>query len=289
MLQTDGTYFSSYGVTTSNWDGNGTTLTGWTEPVSVYGFYFYYPTSPSTSCFSFPPPTGCLISFGREPWIAASGLDVYITWEAVNLSSTTALYSDYGVTSTNGGVSWYPGRCNAVTCPGSQITTFPPTITTAAQQATFSMTGAARDVWEPENAAFGSSAFLTFHSLSGNAAIYMTSTTNNGGSWTTPVQVNTGLKGTSAYAHTFSSDGVNVWVMWGQVKSGSVWNAYVSYSSNSGTTWSAPLDISNNAAGVAAGNQDVTLFWVSSIGATCFAVYTQTGSSPGVYFTSVLG
>jgi hypothetical protein len=284
----DGTYFSSYGVTTSNWDGNGTTLTGWTEPIQVYGFYSYDPTSPSTNCNSFPPPTGCLTSFGREPWIAASGLDVYVTWEAVNLSSSTALYSDYGVTSTDGGVTWYPGTCNALTCSGSKLTVFPPAITTAAQQAAFLQTGKERDVWEPENAAVGSSAFTTFHSLSGNAAIYVTSTSNNGGSWTAPVQVNTGLTGTSAYAHIFSSDGSNVWVLWGQVKSGSVWNAYVSYSGNGGSSWSAPLDISNNAAGVAAGNQDVTLFWVASIGTTCFAVYTYTsGSTSQVWFTSI--
>ena len=97
-------------------------------------------------------------------------------------------------------------------------------------------------------------------------------------------------KGTSAYAHLFTSDGTNIWVMWGQVKSGSVWNAYVSYSANSGGTWSSPLDISNNAAGVAAGNQDVTLFWVSSIGTTCFAVWTYTsGTTSEVMFASITG
>jgi len=80
--------------------------------------------------------------------------------------------------------------------------------------------------------------------------------------------------------------------MWGQVKTGSVWNAYVSYSGNSGTAWSSPLDISNNAKGVAAGNQDVSLFWMSSIGTTCYAVWALTGStSPtnGIYFASITG
>jgi len=214
-----------------------------------------------------------------------------MTWEAFNLSSTSALYSDYGVTSTDGGVTWYPGTCNVVTCPGAKLTTFPPVITNPTQQAQFSVSKQAPDTWEPENAAFGSSAFLTVHSLQGQG-VFMSSTTNDGSSWTKPVQVNPGMKGTSAFAHVFTSDGSNVWVMWGQKKTGSssVWNAYVSYSSNSGTTWSAPLDMSNNAAGVAAGNQDVSLFWMSSIGATCYAIYTYTnGGTSQVWFTSVTG
>ena len=122
---------------------------------------------------------------------------------------------------------------------------------------------------------------MTFHALA-NQGIYMMSTTTGGSSWSTPVQVPSQAKGTSAYAHIFTSDGTNIWVMWGQVKSGSVWNAYVSYSRNSGSAerWTTPLDISNNAAGVAAGNQDVTLFWVTSIGTTCFAAWTYTS---GIY------
>lgn len=271
----DGIYFSSYGVTTSNWDGSGTTLTGWTKPIQLYNFYS----------------VGSLVSFGREPWIATSGLNVYITWEAVNLSSSKALYSDYGVTSTNGGVTWYPGTCNNVTCPSSELTSFPASITSAAQQLPFSVSKQAPDTWEPENAAIGNGTFLTFHSLH-NQGVYVSSATSSGGNWSTPVEVNSALKGTSAFPHIFTSDGTNIWVMWGQEtgKGSSVWNAYVSYSANSGGTWSVPLDISNNAAGVAAGNQDVTLFWVSSVGATCFAVYTYTsGSTSQVWFTSITG
>lgn len=289
-MTADGTYFSSYGVTTSNWDGNTTLATGWTAPLDVYGFYSYDPSSPSTNCSGFPAPTGCQTTFGREPWIAAYGQDVYITWEALNLGSTKGLYSDYGITSTNGGLTWYPGTCNVVTCPSSELTSFPPSISNPTQQNAFLVTGSAPDTWEPENVALGSNAFMTVHSLSGSAAIYVTSTTNNGGSWTTPIEVNTGLKGTSAFGHIFTSDGVNVWVMWGQEISSSVWNAYVSYSGNSGTTWSSPLDISNNAAGVAAGNQDVTLFWVTSIGSTCYATWTYTsGSTSEVMFASITG
>jgi hypothetical protein len=284
-------YYASFNSTTSNWYGNGTTLTGWSTPLFIYGYYFYDPTNASMNCDTLPntPPTGCLISYSREPWVAASGSDVYITWEAVNLSSTTGLYSDYGITSTDGGQTWYPGTCDAVACPGSQITTFPPVITTPAQEAPFSVSRQASDTWEPENAAYGSSAFLTVHSLS-NQGVYVSSTANNGSTWSKPFEVNSGMKGTSAFGHIFTSDGTNVWVMWGQKISGSssVWNAYVSYSGNNGTTWSPPLDISNNVAGVAAGNQDVTLFWVASFGATSYAVWTYTnGGTSQVMFASI--
>lgn len=274
-LVADGTYFSSYGVGASNWDGSGKTTTGWTTPIQVYSFYT----------------VGSTLSYGREPWIAASGLDVYVTFNAVDLS-TTDTYRIYGLTSNDGGVNWYSGPSTGAShlVPGlgsEESPSTPPVITTAAEQKAFLMSGSINDDWEPENVASGTSAFMTFHSLS-NQGIYLTTTTNSGSSWSTPVQVPSQAKGTSAYAHIFTSDGTNIWVLWGQVKSGSVWNAYVSYSGNGGSTWSAPLDISNNAAGVAAGNQDVTLFWVASIGTTCFAVYTYTsGSTSQVWFSSI--
>ena len=69
--------------------------------------------------------------------------------------------------------------------------------------------------------------------------------------------------------------------MWGQkiTSSSSVWNVYVSYSADSGSSWSpAPIDISNNPTGVAAGNNDVTLFALSSNGIHCFAAWTFTNS-----------
>jgi len=263
----DGTYFSSFGLG-GTWRGSGSASTGWTTPLQLYSFYVL----------------GSTVSFGREPWIAASGQDVYVTFNAIDLS-TTSTYRIYGLTSNNGGASWYSGTSTAAS---HLVSSFPPTITTAAQQRNFLTSGSVSNDWEPENVAFGSSAFMTFHSLA-NQGIYLTRTTNGGSSWSTPVQVPSQARGTSAYAHIFTSDGTNVWVMWGQVKSGSVWNAYVSYSANGGSSWSTPLDISNNNAGVAAGNQDVTLFWVSSIGTTCFAVYTYTnGGTSQVWFSSVI-
>jgi hypothetical protein len=149
------------------------------------------------------------------------------------------------------------------------------------------LTGTVKTDWEPENAAFGNTAFLTFHSLSAQG-IYVTSTTNAGSSWSTPTLVSP-IKLKSSFAHVFTSDGVNVFIMWGQqVSSGSsTWNAYVAFSGDSGATWSSPIDISNNANGVAAGNKDVTTFGLASNGANCFAAWTYTsGTTSQIYFAS---
>jgi len=202
------------------------------------------------------------VNYAREPWVAGSGNLVYTAWEA-NSTTGGVGYQDYGRVSTEGGVTWGPLQ---------------------------TLSGAVKNNWEPENVAFGTSAFLTFHDL-GNNGVYVTSATgvsSENPAWSTPQLVSpTAL--TSSYAHIITSDGVNIFVLWGQqVKSGSsVWNAYVSYSSNRGSTWSSPIDISNNAAGVAAGNQDVTLFALSSNAANCFAAWTYTnGATSQIYFAS---
>ena len=201
------------------------------------------------------------VNYAREPWIAGSGNLVYTTWEA---NSTTGQgYQDYGRSSTDGGVTWGPLQV---------------------------LSGSIRDDWEPENVAYGSSVFMTFHDL-GNNGIFVTSATNvNSESpiWSTPKLLSP-TKLTSSFGHIFTSDGVNIFVLWGQKisSSSSVWNAYVSYSSNSGSTWSNPIDISNNAAGAAAGNQDVTLFALTSNGANCFAAWTYTnGAASQIYFAA---
>ena len=80
---------------------------------------------------------GTTTSFGREPWIAASGLDVYVTFNAIDLS-TTATYRIYGLTSNDGGVTWYAGTS---TGSSNKVTSFPPVFTTAAQQKPFLMSG----------------------------------------------------------------------------------------------------------------------------------------------------
>ena len=200
--------------------------------------------------------------YGREPWIAAYGNLVYSTWEADSTVAGVG-YQDYGRVSTDGGLTWGPNQ---------------------------TLSGAVKNDWEPENAAFGNNVFTTFHALS-NQGIYVTSATGVTGespTWSTPVLLSpTGPK--SSYAHIFTSDGVNVFVFWGQqIQSGSaVWNAYVSYSGDSGATWGSPVDISNNPTGVAAGNNDVTQLAVSSNGIHCFAAWTFANADASqIYFAS---
>ncbi len=201
---------------------------------------------------------------GREPWVAASGNLVFVTWEA-NSTSPGVRYVDGGVTSTDGGKTWGPVQI---------------------------LSGNLKeDTWEPQNVAFGTNIFTTFRSLA-NGAVYVTSATNvasNSPTWSTPVEANAALSTRgAAYGHLFTSDGVNVFLLWGQaVGSSSVSHAYISYSGNSGATWSSPINISNNAKGVAAGNYDITLFALSSFGTNCYAAWAYTsGTTSQIYFAS---
>ena len=200
------------------------------------------------------------IYYGREPWLAAYGNLVSVVWEA-NSTTSGISYHDQGRASTDGGKTW--GITQNITDP-------------------------LKDNWEPENVAYASSVFMTFHGL-GNNGIYATSALNVNSetpTWTKPVLLSP-TKLTSSFGHIFTSDGANIFVMWGQeISTGSsTWDAYVAYSGNSGSTWSSPINISNNAAGVAAGNQDVTLFALTSNGAHCFAAWTYTkGATSQIYF-----
>ena len=98
---------------------------------------------------------------GREPWIASYGNLVYVVWEA-NSTTPGISYHDQAVTSTDGGLTW--GAIQNVTDP-------------------------LKDSWEPENAAYGSNVFLTFHTVS-SQGVYVTSATNvnsESPAWSTPV------------------------------------------------------------------------------------------------------
>jgi len=216
--------------------------------------------TPQLQLFSVPHISSTSIYYGREPWVAGSGKVVSAIWEA-NSTTPGISYHDQGVTSTDGGKTWGPIQ---------------------------NITDPLKDNWEPENVAFNGSIFMTFHSLQ-TQGIYVTSSLNVASetpTWT-PGQLVSPTKLKSSFGHIATSDGVNVFVMWGQqISSGSsTWNAYVSYSGNKGVTWSTPIDISNNAVGVAAGNQDVTLFGMTSNGAHCYAAWTYTnGGASQIYF-----
>ncbi|MDA4129141.1 MAG: glycoside hydrolase [Thaumarchaeota archaeon] len=237
-LTSDGIYFSASYTNGKNW----------TVAVEVYND---------------PPNTNTSVYYGREPWIAANGSKVYVTWEA-NSTTSGIGYHDQGVTSIDGGKTWGPEQ---------------------------NLTEPLIQSWEPQNGAYGNNTFLTFHDLK-NQGVYVRSATgvnSSSPSWgALHLLSKTALK--ASFAHIYSSDGVNVFVMWGQQISSqsSTWNAYVSYSGDSGSTWSSSqIDISNNAVGQAAAYNDVTLFGVSSNGAHCFAAWTYTnGPTSQIYFAT---
>ncbi len=200
---------------------------------------------------------------GREPWIAANGSLVYITWEA-NSTSPGVLYQDLARTSTDGGQTWGPVQT----------------------------VGLGPDTWEPEPVAYGSSVWMTDRSLTtGEVFVEMATNVNSESpTWSTPYQINSGLSTkTAAYGHLFTSDGVNIFLLWGQpvgAKSNPS-QAYVSYSDDGGSTWSNPIDISNNAQGSAAADYDITLFSLSSYGTACYAAWVYTiGSTSQIYFAA---
>ena len=218
--------------------------------------------STAVKLFSTPLHSATSVYYPREPWIAANGSMVFVTWEA-NSTTPGISYHDQGVTSMNGGKTWGPIQ---------------------------NITDPLKDNWEPENAAYGGNVSMTFHSLR-NQGIYVTAALNVATSnpiWSKPVLLSpTGLK--SSFGHVFTSDGVNFFVMWGQQisKGSSTWDAYVAYSGDGGMSWSKPIDISNNNQGQAAGNKDVTLFALSSNGAHCFAAWTFTnGATSQIYFAA---
>jgi hypothetical protein len=197
---------------------------------------------------------------GREPWIAAYGDNVYVTWEA-NSTTPGVGYHDQAITSTDGGQTWG-----------------------AVQNLSDSYTNS----WEPENAAYGNNVFEVFHAISDQGIYVMSATNVNSESprWSGPTLLSP-TKLHSSFAHVFTSDGVNVFVLWGQQisKGSSVWNAYIAYSGDSGTSWSTPIDISNNANGVAAGNTDVTSYNLSTSGTNCYAIWTYTNAGTSqIYF-----
>ena len=151
--------------------------------------------------------------------------------------------------------------------------------------------GTGPDTWEPQNVAFGSNVFETDRSLQGGG-VFVTAATGVSSktpSWSTPLKVNSALSTRGAsYGHLFTSDGVNVFLMWGQAAgSSSVSHAYISYSGDSGSTWSSPVNISGNTKGTAAGDHDITLFALSSYGTHFFAAWTYTiGTTSQIYFAA---
>jgi hypothetical protein len=193
--------------------------------------------------------TSTLSTSGAEPWIAAAGSYVYVAWEQKHTSGTAPIY---GAISSNYGETFGP------------ITV---------------LSGSVINDWEPQLTSTGNNVYLAFRSLNPEAA-WVTMSSNNGVTWTTP----TDLSGTGnqvGWPLDVAVSGNYAYTIWGASTTGTVWNAYTSYSTDGGSSWtpSGGVDLSFNTAGAAAPATDVASASIMANGAHAFAAWqsTQTG------------
>jgi len=194
---------------------------------------------------------------GSEPWIAASGSNVYAAWETKGTASKVSVL----VSNNNGNT--FTTKVLTTTLP---------------------------DSWNPMVAAFGSKAYIAIQEYPGvsKANIWIYVSTNNGGSWNAPVSLSGSGSVLSYPFNVATSDGTNVFVMWGQQVSSTNWVSRVSYSGDGGNTWtSAPgINVSNNPSGAAATNNDIATGALTSDGSHGLAVWQYvSGTTSQIYFS----
>ena len=197
-----------------------------------------------------------------EPWIVASGRNVYAVWETKKSTSQVQV-----MTTNSSGVTW--------TAPVNLSTTLP-------------------DAWNPMIGAVGNRSWVAFQQFPGgsNSQIFVYTTSSAGKSWSSPVSLSgKGLAGsqTSFPFNVASSDGQNVFVAWSQQISSGYWVLRVGYSGDGGTTWTAApgINVSQNTVGQAGDNNDVATAEISSNGTHCYAVWQYiNGLSNQIYFAS---
>jgi len=206
---------------------------------------------------------------GDEPWVAASGIYVYVVSQTkTNNGNIHFFYSNnYGKAG-----SWTAE-------PGVDIS------------------GNLTDTWEPQLTVSGSYLFVTFHDLASPITNYVVMSSNNGKTWSSPAVISgsyhalswpyqvatTGCSG--GYSCSGSSQDVStVW----SAQVNTVWEVFVSSSTDSGSTWTS-VNVSNNPSGTtAAQNNDIATASIAANGATAFVVWQQTSSSgqSQVYFAT---
>lgn len=187
---------------------------------------------------------------GAEPWVAASGSNVYLVWEEKHTNGTAPIY---GMISDDSGTTFGP------------ITV---------------LSGSIINDWEPQITASGNYIYLAFRSLSPQSA-WITMSSNNGTTWSTPVDLS-GTGNQVGWPLDVAVSGGHAYTIWGASTTGTVWNAYTGYTTNSGSTWtpSGGVDLSLNSVGVAAPSTDVASASIMANGAHAFAAWesTQTGN-----------
>jgi len=201
---------------------------------------------------------------GSEPWVAAYGSNVYVTWETKGTTSEVKVMS-----SNNYGASFTTPLVLSL----SGITLI--------------------NSWAPMVGAFGSSAWIAFHDAPGStkSQVYESITTNGGKSWSTPAALSSPPKTGSDTGFPFNvatSDGQNVYIAWPQQISTGYWVVEVSYSGNGGTSWSAPINVSQNPSGSqASNNNDLATAEISSFGTHCYSAWQYiNGATNQVYFVA---
>jgi hypothetical protein len=187
---------------------------------------------------------------GAEEWVAAAGSYVYIMWEQKHTNGTAPIY---GVISSDDGNTF-----GAVTI----------------------YSGSVINDWEPQVSASGNNVYLAFRSLSPQSA-WVTMSSNNGATWTTPTELSSNGQA-AGWPLDVAISGSYAYTIWGAPKTGSVWNAYASYTSNNGATWTPAggIDLSNNAVGSAAPATDVASASIMANGTNAYTAWqsTQTGN-----------
>ena len=207
-----------------------------------------------------------------EPWIAASGPNVY------------------GVTETKGPCGSPSGGCNVGELHSNDYgATWSPRINISR-----TVSPALKNSWAPMVNAYGNSAWIADHTHPGTklSQVYVYTTTNAGTTWNSPVDLS-GLSGVTVFPYNVAtSDGQNVFVAWSQESSASpvTWIFRVSYSADGGITWSSQpgINVSQNPSGTQAGDgQDIATGEIAAFGTHCYAVWQFIrGASYQIYFSS---
>ena len=176
------------------------------------------------------------LAHGSEPWVVATGSNLYAAWE----------------TKGTGSVVWF------LSSPDNGNTLTTKIISTGIL-----------DAWNPMIDAVGNSVWVGIEAFGSHPQNWMLTSINGGKNFSSTSL--TGLGFVDGFVFSLpTTDGTNVFAMWLQEQSSTTWNVMVAYSSNGGTTWSAAAII-----GQADPNNDVAIGSMASNGAHGFAAWQQ--------------
>lgn len=170
---------------------------------------------------------------GSEPWVVATGTDVYVAWE----------------TKTPKSVIWFASSMDlGVTISQRIISTSIP------------------DAWNPMVGAFGSSVWVGIQELGGARQIYMLSSHDGGASFSQLSLLGLAKSTSFVFPQISSTDGTNVFALF-LTETGTSWSAYLASSTNAGSTWSTIIQ------GPASPQSDLAVGSLSSDGSTPLAAW----------------